>query len=132
MFGDRKLFRDSTIARAKVHLAPWQNADLNQLSVQRVCYLINNRSLCVVEKSPDQEWLEHCFISEVTERWVERCVETLHREDREQLAQTFYERYREIRLEDQMQRLLDETFGNRSTPDLPVTVPVSSTRRALC
>lgn len=110
LFDTRKFFRDDMIARTKVHLAPCQNERLNQLSLQRVCYLVNNKSLCVVEECPDQGFLENCFLSAATDQWIDLCITTLQREDREELAQHHYENYREIRLEDGMRRLLDETF----------------------
>ena len=113
MFDTRKYFRDDLLARTKVHLAPLQSLELNQFSGQRVCYLLNNRGLCVVERSSDQEWLEHCFETASTEAFADICLQTLHRADREQLAATYFDRYREMRLEDGMQRLLDESLGNQ-------------------
>ena len=68
IFNDRKFFRDDMIARTKVHLAPCQNARLNQLSLQRVCYLANNRCICVAERCHDQQPLQHLFLSAAPRR----------------------------------------------------------------
>lgn len=114
MFDDRRLYRNDLIARTKVNLMPKQSAEMDHLAWQRLSFLLCNRSLAVVERCRDQQWLEHCFVSASTEHWVDLCVQTLHRHDREALTQTFHDRFREMPLTDRLEKLLDESLGKQT------------------
>jgi hypothetical protein len=117
VFDVRAPYRNDLIGRAKVNLAPMQGPGMQHFAYGRVCYLLNNRSLVVVERCEDQEWLEQCFVSSSAEHWTETCAQTLSRTDRESLRDEFSERFRLFPFTLQVERLLEQTFGspNRGT-----------------
>lgn len=90
LFDDHAIFRNDLIARTRVNLCtadahfPWP----------RVCYLLNNQALVVVEKCADAEWLEDCFESAPTDQWVDVCEHALLRKDRQEVTDAYFERYR--------------------------------------
>jgi hypothetical protein len=108
MFDEDAIFRDDMIARTKVHLAPRQSDAMNHLPYVRICYLLNNRGLCVVERCRDQEWLQDCFLWAESSRWVDLCEQTLRRPGREQLATEFYERYKRTPFTDYLEKVLED------------------------
>ena len=57
-------------------LQPNQGPGINHITAKTV-YLLNNRSVVVVERCHDQEWIEHCFPSADAEEWADLCMETL-------------------------------------------------------
>ena len=67
IFDDAAMYRNDLIARTRVNLAPNQGPGMNHFSGSRVLYLINNRSIVVVERCHDQAMYEHCFPSADTE-----------------------------------------------------------------
>lgn len=111
VFDARPMYRNDLIARAKVNLAPIQGSGMEHFASGRVCYLLNNRSLVVVERCEDQEWLEHCFVTASTDHWVDICEQTLQRRDRERICEEFADRFRALPFTEQMQALLDCTFS---------------------
>ncbi len=113
MFDDAAMYRNDLIARARVNLAPNQGPGMNHLGGGRVLYLVNNHSIVVVERCIDQGRYEHCFSSADTEQWVDLCMETLRHPDLEQITEKYYERFKEIRMADSMQPLL-ESFIRKS------------------
>jgi hypothetical protein len=119
IFDHRATYRNDLIARTKVNLAPIQGPGMEHFAYGRVCYLLNNQSLVVVEKGYDQEWLQHCFVTASAEHWVDICEQTLSRSDRDNLRQEFCHRYRQLPFVEQMQVLLNETFGNELARELP-------------
>lgn len=111
-FDSRAAYRNDLIGRAHISVAPIQGVGLEHFAYGRVCYLLNNRSLVVVERCEDQEWLESCFVSTSTERWVDICEQTLLRDDRDAIREEFCERYRAMPFTEQLERLLEATFSN--------------------
>jgi GT2 family glycosyltransferase/Tfp pilus assembly protein PilF len=118
MFDDAAMYRNDLIARARVNLAPNQGPGMNHFGGARVFYLINNRSVVVVERCYDQAMYEHCFASAETAQWVDLCMETLQRPDLPQITEEYYERFKEIRMVDFIKPLLEKFFAtdNSSTP----------------
>ncbi|MFV2065384.1 MAG: hypothetical protein ACC645_00280 [Pirellulales bacterium] len=114
VFDVRAMFRNDLIARTKVNLAPAQGQGMDHLAWGRICFLLNNRSLVVVEQSDNQQWLEHCFPSAETHRWVDLCEETLNAPDRIEKTVMYYERFRAMPYTEQLERVLDESLGAES------------------
>lgn len=111
VFDVRPIYRNDLIARAKVNLAPIQGQGMEHFASGRVCYLLNNRSLVVVQQCEDQEWLEHCFVTSSAEHWVDICEQTLQRRDREHICEEYADRFRALPFTDQLEGLLTSTFG---------------------
>jgi hypothetical protein len=109
IFDDHAHFRNDLIARTKVNLSLGHGETRRHLPWPRMSFLLNNRALVVSERLQEQEWLERSFVSAPTNQWIDVCVETLKRPDRQQLAEAFYEQFRTIRLSDQVQKVLDES-----------------------
>jgi hypothetical protein len=122
IFDHRSTYRNDLIARAKVNLAPIQGPGMEHFAYGRVCYLLNNQSLVVVEKGFDQEWLQDCFISASADNWVDICEQTLSRSDQNEIRAEFCDRFRRLPFVEQMQNLLDQSFD---------TAGVHSSRPAL-
>lgn len=101
-------YRNDLIARSKVALSPRQGDQMNHLPYGRICYLLNNRMPVLVERCLEQEWLQDCFFWSESDEWVDLCVETLLRSDRATATEEKFDRFRQLRLGDQVQRLLDE------------------------
>ena len=120
MFDDAAMYRNDLIARARINLAPNQGPDMDHFSGSRIAYLVNNRSIVVVERCRDQAMYEHCFPWADTEQWVDLCVETLKRPDLHQLTEEYYERFKKIRMVDFVKPLLDKFCAalKSSTPDI--------------
>lgn len=110
-FDPRAAYRNDLIGRAKVNVAPIQGPGMEHFAYGRVCYLLNNRSIVVVERCEDQQWLDSCFVTTSTEFWVDICEQTLLRDDRDAIRDEFCERYRKMPFTEQLQRLLDATFS---------------------
>jgi hypothetical protein len=110
LFDVRPIFRNDLIARTKVNLAPAQGQGMDHLAWGRICYLLNNRALVVVERCRDQQWLEHCFPSAETRDWVDLCEQTLQRADRDQLCHEYTNRFRGMAYTEQLKKALDETL----------------------
>ena len=127
VFDPRATYRNDLIARTKVNLAPIQGPGMEHFAYGRVCYLLNNQSLVVVEKGPDQEWLQDCFVSASSEHWVDICEQTLTRSDREEIRREFYARFRKLPFNEQMQNLLEASFGKSEQRAMPAAVPIQST-----
>jgi hypothetical protein len=122
-FDARAVFRNDLIARTKVNLAPIQGDGMEHFAAGRVCYLLNNRSLVVVERCEDQGWLEHCFVPATAEQWADVCEQTLLRQDREEIREEFAERYQQLPFTDQVESLLDATFAAGGTGSVPLPIP---------
>jgi hypothetical protein len=112
VFDPRAPYRNDLIGRARVNLAPIQGPGMEHFAYGRVCYLLNNDSLIVVERCEDQQWLESCFISTSKDNWIDVCEQTLWRDDQDAVRDEFCERYRSFPFTEQMQGLLDATFSN--------------------
>jgi hypothetical protein len=108
MFDDAAMYRNDLIARARINLAPNHGPGLSHLGKSRVLYLVNNRSIVVVERCFDQSLYEHCFPWAETEHWVDLCMETLRRPDLVQIAEGYYERFKKIPMADFMFPLIDK------------------------
>jgi hypothetical protein len=117
VFDPRSTYRNDLIGRAQVNLAPIQGTGMEHFAYGRVCYLLNNDSLVVVQRCEDQAWLESCFISASTAHWVDVCEQTLLRNDRDRVRDEFCERFRSFPFVEQMQRLLDVTFSDATDHD---------------
>ena len=100
------IYRNDLIARARVHLAPHRGAGQNALSWARVCYLLNQRSLVVVEQSRDQELYQDCFPWADTDHWGDLCIAKLNRPDRDHAAREYFQRFQQIRFDDHLRPLL--------------------------
>jgi hypothetical protein len=109
LFDPRAPQRNDLIGRAKVHVVPTQGPQMKHFAYGRVGYLLNNRGLVVVERSDDQEWMEHCFITATEENWVDVCEQTLLRGDRDLIREEFADRFRQLPFSDQMQSLVSDT-----------------------
>lgn len=107
VFDNTAMFRNDLIARARVNLAPKQGPEMSHFCENRVLYLLNNRSIVVVERCHNQEWIEHCFPSADTEKWADLCIETLNRPDLDRVADEYFERFKKIRTVDQIQSLIE-------------------------
>jgi hypothetical protein len=121
-FDVRAIYRNDLIARAKVNLSPGQGAGMGQLPWSRICYLLNNGSLCVVERCHDQAWLEHCFLSASTDHWIDLCRDTLHRPDRCQIAEEFAERFRKMPFADRLAEVLESSLSRLPRRPLPAVL----------
>lgn len=116
VFDLRAMLRNDLIARTKVNLAPAQGGGMDHLAWGRICFLLNNRSIVVVEQCKDQQWLEHCFPSAATHGWVELCEETLNDPQLKEKTEMYYERFRAMPYTERLEQVLDETFSERTTP----------------
>jgi glycosyltransferase involved in cell wall biosynthesis len=116
MFDDAAMYRNDLIARARVNLAPNQGPGMNHLGGGRVLYLVNNRSIVVVERCVDQARYEACFPWAETDRWVDLCLETLRRPDLPQITDAYYERFKKIPMADFLEPLIAK-FADRSKKD---------------
>ena len=108
VFDVRATFRNDLIARSHLNACPRQGGGMNHFPWGRICYLLNNRSLPVVESCEDQEWLEHCFPWSDSKRWVNLCENTLQRPDRDEFAEQCFDRFRAMPFKNQLQKVLDE------------------------
>lgn len=108
VFDNAAVFRNDLIARTRVNLAPNQGPSMSHLGWSRVLYLVNNRSIVVVERCHDQEMYEHCFPFADTEQWADLCMETLRRPDLDRITREHYEQFKKIRMVDQVQPLIDK------------------------
>lgn len=106
-FDETAMYRNDLIARTRVNLAPKQGPGMNHFCGSRVLYLLNNRSIVVVENCCNQDWIEHCFPHADTDKWADLCIETLRRPDLEQVTNEYYERFKKIRMTDQIQPLIE-------------------------
>jgi tetratricopeptide (TPR) repeat protein len=95
IFDDAAIFRNDLIARTRINLAPSQAEGINHLTL-KTTYLLNNRSLVVVERCWNQKWVEHCFLSANTEEFVDLCMRTVKRRDLDQLANEYFEQYKKL------------------------------------
>lgn len=107
IFDEAAIFRNDYIARARINLAPNQTP-VNDHITSRILYLLNNRSIVVVERCRDQAWVEHCFLSADSENWADLCMATLNRPDLEQLADQYFENYTRLDMTSLFQPLLDK------------------------
>lgn len=107
VFDDAAIFRNDLIARARVNLAPNQAAGTNHIT-SKVFYLLNNRSIVVVEKCFNQDWVEHCFPFADTDKWAALCMETLHRPDLAELADKYFEQYKKLDMVHLIRPLIDK------------------------
>jgi hypothetical protein len=123
VFDSRSTYRNDMIARAKVNVAPIQGPGMEHFAYGRVCYLLNNHSLVVVQRCEDQSWLESCFVPATELDWVDVCEQTLFRSDRDTLREHHCEQFRSIPFTTQVQGLLDATFSRDSSIEhaLPIT-----------
>ncbi|MBA4416595.1 MAG: hypothetical protein C0392_01600 [Syntrophus sp. (in: bacteria)] len=118
VFDDAAIFRNDLIARARINLAPNQARGTDHLS-SRVLYLLNNRSIVVVERCYNQDWVEHCFLSADAEKWADLCMETIRRPDLDKLAEGFFEHYKKLDMVDLIRPLIDklDIAGRASSND---------------
>jgi hypothetical protein len=107
VFDEAAMYRNDLIARTRVHLAPKQGPEMDHFCGSRILYLLNNRSIVVVERCREQEMFEHCFPYADTEQWVDLCMETLRRPDLEQVTNEYYERFKKIRMVDLVRPLIE-------------------------
>jgi len=114
MFDDAAMYRNDLIARAKINLAPNQGPGMNHFGGSRVLYLLNNRSLVVVERCFDQAMYEHCFPWAETEHWVDLCLATLNRPDLKQITEEYYQRFKEIRMVDLISPLIEKYIAKNA------------------
>lgn len=115
VFDVRASYRNDLIARAKVNVAPIQGPGMEHFAYGRVCYLINNRALVVVQQCEDQQWLESTFVTASEEQWVDVCHATLCRPDRDSLVESFVERFRAMPFTRQVEGLLEATLSSGSS-----------------
>jgi GT2 family glycosyltransferase/Tfp pilus assembly protein PilF len=120
IFDEAAIFRNDYIARTRINLAPNQGPGINHITA-KILYLLNNHAVVVAERCHEQEWVEHCFLSTDTEHWAELCMETLHRPDLDELADTFFENYKKLDRTALYQPLLDKLAdkipgGRRAVP----------------
>ncbi|OPY11330.1 MAG: SPBc2 prophage-derived glycosyltransferase SunS [Syntrophus sp. PtaB.Bin001] len=123
MFDDAAMYRNDLIARSRVNLAPNQGPGMNHLGGGRVLYLVNNRSIVVVERCHDQAMYEQCFPWAETEHWVELCMETLHRPDLEHVTEEYYERFKKMPMADMIAPLLDKFLAANKSSLSSITYP---------
>lgn len=109
IFDEAAIFRNDYIARTRVHLAPNQGPGINHITAKTL-YLLNNRAVVVVEQCHEQEWIENCYLSANANDWANLCMETLQRPDLEQLAEQFFERYKQLDMTALFQPLLDNLY----------------------
>lgn len=77
MFNFPEVFRNDLIARSRVHLAPCHDLPRGHASIQRLCYLLNNRQAVVSEESSDHVELAKLGWYVPSEDFVDTCVEVL-------------------------------------------------------
>jgi hypothetical protein len=106
-FDSTAIYRNDLIARTRVNIAPVQSPELNHLTGTRILYLINNRSIVVVEHCKDQGYVEHCFPSANTDEWVDLCIETLKRPDLDKITQVYYERFKKLDLSHEVNKIVE-------------------------
>ncbi len=107
IFDEAAIFRNDYIARTRVHLAPNQGPGINHITA-RTLYLLNNRSVVIVERCHKQEWIEHCFPSADADGWADLCMETLHHANLDQLVDKYFENYKKLDMTRLFQPLLDK------------------------
>jgi len=115
IFDEAALFRNDYIARTHVHLAPNQGPGINHITAKTL-YLLNNRSVVVVERCHKQEWIEHCFPSADAGEWADLCMETLRRPDLDQLAEEYFNHYKKLNMANLFMPLLDKLRLDLSIP----------------
>ena len=106
-FDSTAIYRNDLIARAHVNLAPKQSPEMDHLTGTRILYLVNNRSVVVVERCRDQAYVEHCFPTADTEEWADLCMETLRCPNLDQIADEYYERFKKINLADEINVIIE-------------------------
>jgi tetratricopeptide (TPR) repeat protein len=106
-FDSTAMYRNDLISRTRVNLAPKQAPDADHFSGTRILYLLNNRSIVVVERCKGQEYLEGCFPSADTEDYVDLCMDMLRRPDLDQLTGEYFERFKKINIVDEIYPLID-------------------------
>jgi glycosyltransferase involved in cell wall biosynthesis/Tfp pilus assembly protein PilF len=112
IFDEAAIFRNDYIARTRVHLAPNQSQGINHITAKTL-YLLNNRSIVVVERCHNQEWIEHCFPYTDTDNWADLCMETLNRPNLNQLADKYFDSYKKLDMSALFQPLLDKLLVNQ-------------------
>jgi hypothetical protein len=95
MFDDPAFFRNDMIGRAKLHLSLRHGDEMTHMPLWRIKFLVNNRCLVVSETATESESVDGLFVPAEPENLIEVVEATLAREDRDALAQSFYESYRE-------------------------------------
>jgi hypothetical protein len=106
-FDEAAIFRNDLIARTRVNLSPNQAPGIKHMT-SKVLYLLNNRSIVVVERCFNQDWVEHCFPFADTEKWAALCIETLNRPDLDQLADKYFEQYKKLDMVDLIKPLIEK------------------------
>jgi hypothetical protein len=99
--------RNALIARSRIVLAPNHGIDTDCLGWLKVCYLLNQRAIVCVERCFDQRPYEECFPSADTAGWVDMCCGLLARTDLDDLAESYLQRFKQIRFEDILRPLVD-------------------------
>jgi tetratricopeptide (TPR) repeat protein len=132
LFDEAAVFRNDYIARTRVHLAPNQTPETNRYISTRVLYLLNNRSVVVVEHCYNQEWLEHCYPTAETGDWASLCMETLHDPDLDQRAEGYFEHYKKLDMTHLFKPLLDKLSTDQypaisqiNAPDFEPAIPAA-------
>src|ERR1700690_652583 len=125
IFDEAAIFRNDMIARTRVHLAPNPADGITNIT-SKVLYLLNNRSIVVVERCFNQAWVEHCFLSANTEKWADLCMETIRRQDLDQLADECFEQYKKldmVHLINPLVEKLEFSLGLMRTGKSPADMP---------
>jgi tetratricopeptide (TPR) repeat protein len=107
IFDEAAIFRNDYIARTRIHLAPNQAPGISIIS-PRILYLLNNRSIVVVERCQNQDWIEPCYPSTDAGEWAKLCLETLQHPQLDQLADEYFERYKKLNMAPLFKPLLDK------------------------
>jgi len=107
LFDDPAFFRNDMIARSKVQLSLRHDARMAHMPLGRIKYLVNNRCLVVGETGLESETVDDLMVSAEPEDFVEAVRRTIEREDRRELAERFYERYREQPMKAFLEPLMD-------------------------
>ena len=108
MFDDPAFFRNDMIARSKLHLSMRHGDEMTHMPLWRIKYLVNNRCLVVGETGSESDSVDDLFIAAEPDELVDKVKETLARDDRDQLAESFYERYRERPMKAALEPLIDK------------------------
>ena len=108
IFFSETIFRNDLIARSKIILSLRQREKIDHLSFARIVYLLNNKSLVVAESCDDQAWLEDCFLYADSDKFIDLCVETIERDDKEQLTEQFHERFKQKKMTDFLKPVVEE------------------------
>jgi glycosyltransferase involved in cell wall biosynthesis len=113
--------KDNTVAIAKkftdkIYHHPWEksfskarNPDPNadHFSGTRTLYLLNNRSIVIVELCKGQEYLEGYSPTADTEDYIDLCMDMLRHPDRDQLTGEYFEHFKKIDIVDEIYPLID-------------------------